>query len=250
MRQTSLIGEPDRRAKEPLAWRMAPRNLDEFIGQSHILGDGKLLRRMIEADQLSSIILFGPPGTGKTSLAKVIAATTQATFERINAVTAGVKDIKAVIEDAKNPLLTPSGRAVLFIDEIHRFNKAQQDALLPQVEDGTIVLIGATTENPFFEVNKALLSRSTVFQLFPLTQADILQMMDYALTDKERGFGNLSIRLTEEARLFIANVSDGDGRRALNALELAVLSTSPDADGNIIIDLETAADCMQRRSII
>ncbi|HHX37520.1 MAG TPA: replication-associated recombination protein A [Clostridiaceae bacterium] len=245
----SLGGEVNDRVKEPLAWRMAPRNLSEFIGQSHILGDGKLLRRMIEVDQLSSIILFGPPGTGKTSLAKVIAATTESTFKQLNAVTAGVKDIKLVIEDAQNPLLTPSGRAVLFIDEIHRFNKAQQDALLPQVEDGTIVLIGATTENPFFEVNKALLSRSTVFQLFPLTETDILTLLDHALSDKERGYGDLDIKLTTEARMFIANVSDGDGRRALNALELAVLSTPLNESGSIVIDLETAADCMQRRSI-
>ena len=169
---------------QPLAYRMAPQSLEEFIGQEHILGKGRLLRRMIEADRLSSIILFGPPGTGKTSLARVIAATTQVGFIKLNAVTSGVADIKRVIADAQNPLLTPAGRVVLFIDEIHRFNKAQQDALLPQVEDGTLILIGATTENPFFEVNKALISRSTVFQLQPLTEDEIRRILVQAMAPK------------------------------------------------------------------
>ena len=208
-----------------------------------------MLRRMIEADQLSSILLFGPPGTGKTSLAKVIAATTRSGFQRLNAVTAGVKEIKAVVEDARNLLLNPSGRIVLFIDEIHRFNKAQQDALLPHVEDGTLILIGATTENPFFEVNSALVSRSTVFQLYPLSNEDISRILDQALADEERGLGGLSVELKEDARAFICDLADGDARRALNALELAVLSTHPAADGTVVIDLETARDCMQRRSV-
>ena len=170
--------------KEPLAYRMSPRSLDEYVGQEHILGKGKMLRRMIEADRLSSIILFGPPGTGKTALARLIAHTTASGFSKLNAVTAGVADIKRVISDTQNPILNPSGRTVLFIDEIHRFNKLQQDALLPQVEDGTLILIGATTENPFFEVNKALISRSTVLALKPLTESDIIAILKMALSDK------------------------------------------------------------------
>ena len=172
--------------REPLAYRMCPRTLEEFVGQEDIVGKGKLLYRMIKADRISSIILYGPPGTGKTSLARIIASTTKTHFERLNAVTAGVKDIKKIVEDTQNTLINPKGRTVLFIDEIHRFNKAQQDALLPHVEDGTIILIGATTENPFFEVNKALISRSMVFMLKPLSEEDIRKIIYNALTDKER----------------------------------------------------------------
>ncbi len=234
---------------KPLAYRMSPRTLDEFVGQEHILGPNKLLRRMILADRLSSIILYGPPGTGKTSLARVIAARTESNFTRINAVTAGIADIKRVISDTQNPILTPSGRTVLFIDEIHRFNKSQQDALLPQVEDGTLILIGATTENPFFEVNKALISRSTVFQLQPLSVSDILQLLYMALEDEERGFGKYQVRITDEALHLVADRSNGDARIAFNALELAAITTSPDKDGNINIDVATVEDSMQKRSI-
>ena len=234
---------------KPLAYRMSPRTLDEFVGQEHILGHDKMLRRMIVADRLSSIILYGPPGTGKTSLARVIAARTKSGFTRLNAVTAGIADIKRVIADTQNPILNPSGRTVLFIDEIHRFNKTQQDALLPQVEDGTLILIGATTENPFFEVNKALISRSTVFQLQPLATADILRLLRMALADEERGFGRYPVQISEAALNLIADHSNGDARIALNGLELATITTTPDADGNIVIDATTVEDCMQKRSI-
>ena len=234
--------------REPLAYRMAPRTLDEFVGQRHILAPGKMLRRMVEADRLSSIILFGPPGTGKTSLARVIANTTAIQFQQLNAVTSGVADIKRVIADTKNPLLTPSGRTVLFIDEIHRFNKAQQDALLPHVEDGTLILVGATTENPFFEVNKALISRSTVFQLYPLTDEDILTILDCALDDEERGLASHALVLDDQAKAYIADLSNGDARIALNGLELAALTTPASADGNVYITVENVEECMQRRS--
>ncbi len=235
--------------KEPLAYRMSPRTLDEYVGQEHILGKGRMLRRMIEADRLSSIILFGPPGTGKTSLARVVAATTDMGFHRMNAVTSGVADIKRVIADTQNTFMNPSGRSVLFIDEIHRFNKAQQDALLPQVEDGTLVLIGATTENPFFEVNKALISRSTVFQLYPLTSEEILRILDMAVRDPERGLGKYPLDFDEDVLSGIADMSNGDARIALNAIELAAVTTPVDGDGRIHITPEVMADCMQKRSI-
>ena len=235
--------------KEPLAYRMSPRTLDEYVGQEHILGKGKMLRRMIEADRLSSIILYGPPGTGKTSLARLIAHTTASGFSKMNAVTAGVAEIKRVVSDTQNPILNPSGRTVLFIDEIHRFNKLQQDALLPQVEDGTLILIGATTENPFFEVNKALISRSTVLQLKPLNETDIVCILKMALSDKERGLGNELIEVADETLLQIANLSNGDARIALNAIELASVTTPPDATGTVRIDSKVLEDCMQKRSI-
>ena len=235
--------------KEPLAYRMSPRSLDEYVWQEHILGKGKMLRRMIEADRLSSIILYGPPGTGKTALARLIAHTTASGFSKMNAVTAGVGDIKRVISDTQNMILNPSGRTVLFIDEIHRFNKLQQDALLPHVEDGTLILIGATTENPFFEVNKALISRSTVLALKPLTEPDIIRILKMALDDKERGLGNELITITDEALSYIANLSNGDARIALRGLELASVTTPTDATGRVSIDAAVLEDCMQKRSI-
>ena len=234
---------------QPLAYRMAPRTLDEFVGQEHILGPGKMLRRMVLADRLASIILYGPPGTGKTSLARVIANTTHVGYQKLNAVTAGVADIKRIIADTQNPILCPAGRTLLFVDEIHRFNKAQQDALLPQVEDGTLILIGATTENPFFEVNKALISRSTVFQLQPLSEQHIRRIVEMALNDRERGLGQYPIQLEDAAMAMICNVSNGDARIALNALELAAVTTTPDGTGKIFIGTAVLEDCMQKRSI-
>lgn len=241
--------ESDTGKLQPLAYRMAPRTMDEFVGQEHILGPGKMLRRMVEADRLTSIILFGPPGTGKTSLARVIANTTKVGFHKLNAVIAGVADIKRIIADTQNPILNPSGRTLLFVDEIHRFNKAQQDALLPQVEDGTLILIGATTENPFFEVNKALISRSTVFQLQPLTEQEIRRILEMTLKDTERGLGQYSVSIDDKALDQICNMSNGDARIALNALELATVTTPPDADGTIVINQAVLEDCMQKRSI-
>lgn len=201
---------------KPLAYRMAPENLDEYVGQEHILGKDKMLYRLIKADRLSSIILWGPPGCGKTSLARVIAKTTKNKFEKLNAVAAGVSDIKRVVEDAKNILMNPSGKAVLFIDEIHRFNKLQQDALLPYVEDGTIILIGATTENPYFEVNKALISRSTVFKLEPLKKENILDVLKRALVDKTKGLGNCYIKVEDEVLEYIAELA---GRRCKGSIK-------------------------------
>ncbi len=234
---------------QPLASRMVPLTLREFVGQEHLLSENKLLWRMIEADRISSIILFGPPGTGKTSIAKIIASSTNTHYERLSAVTAGVSDIKRIIAETQNRIYNPSGRTLLFIDEIHRFNKAQQDALLPYVEDGTLILIGATTENPFFEVNKALISRSTVFQLFPLTEQNIETILRNALEDKERGLGYLNIRINPEAIRYIANVSNGDARIALNALELAAMTTLPDDRAVIHITTGTVTECMQQRSL-
>jgi len=229
---------------------MAPRNLDEYVGQEHIVGKGKLLRRMIEADRLSSVILFGPPGTGKTALARVIANCTTSKFRSINAVTSGVGDIKAVIEDAKNPLLSEGRKTVLFIDEIHRFNKLQQDALLPYVEDGTIILVGATTENPYFEVNKALVSRSTVLQLHSLTDDDIVKILKNAIQDKERGYGLTDIRISDSTLAKIAGLSGGDARNSLKALELAVITTPSGADGSMSITDEVVSECMQNRTVL
>lgn len=237
------------RKKEPLAFRMMPRTLDEFIGQEHIVGEGKLLNRMIKADRISSIILYGPPGTGKTSLARIIANTTKSVFYKLNAVTAGVKDIKQIIEEAENEFLNPSGRCVLFIDEIHRFNKSQQDALLPHVENGLVVLIGATTENPFFEVNKSLISRSTVFMLKPLSEENIIDILKQALNDKERGFGNIDIDIDQKSLLLLARLSGGDARIALNALELAVLTSETDQNGRYVINETVVEECIQKRAV-
>ena len=234
---------------KPLAYRMRPRNLDEYVGQEHILGKDKILYRTIKADRLSSIILFGPPGCGKTSLARVISETTKYKFTKLNAVTSGVADIKKVIEEAKNPFLNPTGKCILFIDEIHRFNKLQQDALLPFVENGTVILIGATTENPYFEVNKALISRSMVFKLEPLKKEDILKVLKMSLERKD-GLGEYNIEISEETLSKIAEISAGDVRTALNGLEIAVLTTDMDKDGKIKITNEIAAESMQRKKAI
>ena len=231
---------------KPLAYRMRPKSLEEFVGQEHVVGKDKLLYRTIKADRLSSLILWGPPGCGKTSLAKVISETTKYKFTKLNAVTSGVGDIKKAIEEADNPLLNPSGKCILFIDEIHRFNKLQQDALLPYVEDGTVILIGATTENPYFEVNKALISRSMVIKLEPLTVDDIFKVLKNALTNKD-GLGSFNIKVSDETLKTIAEVSGGDVRTALNGLEVAVLTTKMNADGVIEITNEIASQSLNKR---
>ena len=231
---------------KPLAYRVRPKSLDEFVGQEHILGKDKLLYRTIKADRLSSIILWGPPGCGKTSLAKVISETTQYKFTRLNAVTSGVSDIKNAVEEASNPLLNPSGKCILFIDEIHRFNKLQQDALLPFVEDGTVILIGATTENPYFEVNKALISGSMVIKLEPLEKKDIVKIIKNAITNKD-GLGNYNIKISDDTIEVIADIANGDVRTALNGIEVAVLTTKMNSDGIIEITNEIAAQSMQKR---
>lgn len=232
----------------PLAARMRPRTLDEVVGQEEIIGKGKLLYRAIQADRLSSIVLYGPPGVGKTTLAKVIANTTSADFHQVNATIAGKKDMEQVVETAKQNLGGYNRKTILFIDEIHRFNKAQQDYLLPFVEDGTLILIGATTENPYFEVNGALLSRSRIFELKPLTKENILTLIHRAFTS-DRGVKSYGADITEEAAEFLADVADGDARAALNAVELGVLTTQPSADGKIHIDLKVAEECIQKKSI-
>ncbi len=234
---------------QPLAYRVRPKNLDEFIGQEHIVGKDKLLYRTIKADRLSSLILWGPPGCGKTSLAKVISETTKYKFTKINAVTSGVSDIKRAIEEADNPLLNPSGKCILFIDEIHRFNKLQQDALLPYVEDGTVILIGATTENPYFEVNKALISRSMVFRLHELTTENVFTILKRALSS-EKGLKNYNIKIEDSTLEKIAETANGDVRTALNGLEVAVLTTPVEADGFIHITDEVAKECVQTRKAV
>lgn len=235
--------------KQPLAFRVTPKTLDDFIGQEEIVGKGKLLRRMIEADRMRPVILYGPPGTGKTALARIIAGTTKSNFEKINAVTSGVADIKRIINETKSSIMNVSGKTVLFIDEIHRFNKAQQDALLPSVEDGTIVLVGATTENPFFEVNKALISRSSVFMLKPLKPEHIKKILENALKNKKNGLGNYKIEIDSNSLEFISEVSSGDARIALNALELAVITTDVSKDGSIKINLDIMQSCIQKKAL-
>ncbi len=234
---------------EPLAYRMRPKTLEEYEGQEHVIAPGKILYRTIKADRLSSIILFGPPGCGKTSLAKVISETTKYKFYKINAVTAGIADIKKVVEETQNFMINPMGKSILFIDEIHRFNKLQQDALLPYVENGTIILIGATTENPYFEVNKALISRSMVIKLNPLTEENIYNILKRALTEKE-GLGEYNIKIEDSTLKKIADIANGDVRTALNGLEIAVLTTEMDKDGYINITDEIIKNSIQNRKAI
>ena len=235
--------------ESPLAARMRPRTLEEVVGQQHIIGKGTLLYRAIKADKLSSVIFYGPPGTGKTTLAKVIAGATSSEFTQINATTAGKKDMEEVVEKAKDRQGMYGKKTILFIDEIHRFNKSQQDYLLPFVEDGTVTLIGATTENPYFEVNGALISRSIIFELKPLSNEDIGNLLDRAVTDKERGMGAYDAVLDEDAKAFLAEYSGGDARHALNAIELGILTTERGEDGKIHITLDVAKECIQKRSL-
>ncbi|NNU75556.1 replication-associated recombination protein A [Clostridium estertheticum] len=244
-----LQAEKNLLKEAPLAERLKPGKLEDYVGQEHILGKGKLLWRAIKADKVTSLLLYGPPGTGKTSLAKVIANSTKSNFVRLNAVTDGLKELREVVTQAKNNLGMYNAKTILFIDEIHRFNKAQQDALLPFVEKGTLILIGATTENPYYEVNNALISRSMLFKLEPLNEENIKCIISRAIVDKESGFGNTNICMEEDASDYIASMANGDARRALNALELSVLTTDRDKDGIINITLEVAEECMQKKHI-
>lgn len=243
MRSTSQEKE------SPLAARLRPSTLEEVVGQQHIIGKDKLLYRAIKADKISSIIFYGPPGTGKTTLARVIAHTTSAEFTQINATVAGKKDMEAVIQTAKDSLGMYGKRTILFIDEIHRFNKGQQDYLLPFVEDGTIILIGATTENPYFEVNGALISRSVIFELKPLAREDIKELLRRAVYDREKGMGSYDAVLDGEAMEFLADIAGGDARHALNAIELGIMTTNRSQDGKIHITLEVAQECIQKRAV-
>ena len=236
--------------KGPLAERMRPLSLEYFVGQEHIIGDGKILNRAINADKLSSAIFYGPPGTGKTTLAKIIAEKTDNNFTTLNAVTSGIKDIKEKISYAVDELSIYNKRTILFIDEIHRFNKAQQDALLPYVENGTIILIGATTENPYFEVNPALISRSLVFEFRKITDDDIKSVLKKAISDKERGYGYKNVEVTEDALNLIINNSNGDVRKSLSALELGIETTPEDNNGVIKIDVEIAEECIQNKKVV
>lgn len=235
--------------ESPLAARMRPRTLDEVVGQEHIIGKDKLLYRAIQADRLSSIIFYGPPGTGKTTLAKVIANTTSAQFTQINATVAGKKDMEEVVEKAKDAQGMYGKKTILFIDEIHRFNKGQQDYLLPFVEDGTIILIGATTENPYFEVNGALISRSIIFELKPIPKDEVKKLLSKAVYDTDRGMGSFGATIDEDALDFLADIAGGDARHALNAIELGIMSTDRSEDGKIHITLEVAQECIQKRAV-
>ena len=231
----------------PLASRMRPVSIDEIVGQQHIIGKDKLLYRAIKADRLGSIILYGPPGVGKTTIARVIANTTNSHFCKLNATSAGIKDVEKIIEEAKFNQNAYHKGTILFIDEIHRFNKTQQDYLLPYVEDGIVILIGATTENPYFEVNNALLSRCRIFELKPLEKQDIIRLIDRTLTDQKRGLGNEKIIIDEDAKNFLADMASGDARSVLNALELAYLTTDKNKEGKIHISLEVAEECIQKK---
>lgn len=241
--------ETTKKKESPLASRLRPKTLEEVVGQQHIIGKDKLLYRAIKADKLSSIIFYGPPGTGKTTLAKVIANTTSANFTQINATVAGKKDMEEVVRQAKDNQGMYGKKTILFVDEIHRFNKGQQDYLLPFVEDGTLILIGATTENPYFEVNGALISRSSIFELKPLEKEDIRKLIMRALTDEERGMGSYHAIIDEDALEFLADICGGDARNALNAIELGVLTTERSEDGKIHITIDVVSECIQKRVV-
>lgn len=249
MNLLDYMSQQQKETESPLASRLRPRTLDEVVGQQHIIGKDKLLYRAIKADKLSSILFYGPPGTGKTTLAKVIANTTSASFLQINATSAGKKDMEEVVGKAKENLGAFGKKTILFIDEIHRFNKGQQDYLLPFVEDGTLVLIGATTENPYFEVNGALISRSIIFELKPLDKEDIKTLILRAVNDQERGLGSYQAEIDEDALDFLADMSGGDARTALNAIELGVLTTERNHEGKIHIDMQVAEECIQKRTL-
>jgi len=242
--------DADVRRLRPLAERMRPRNLDEYVGQTHILGPGQLLRRAIEADRIQSLIFYGPPGTGKTSLAQIIALQTSSKFERLSGVESNVADMRRVLSAAANRLENKGQSTILFVDEIHRFNKAQQDVLLPDVESGVIRLIGATTHNPFFFVNSPLVSRSQIFELRPLSEDEIFELLQRALIDADRGIGYLKIKIEKEAAWHIAKLADGDSRKALNSLEIAALTTAPESDGTIRITLAVAEQSIQKKAVV
>src|SRR5262245_2651904 len=252
-RETNLfrgVHEANLRKAQPLAARMRPRTLDEFVGQEHFLGPGKLLRRLLQADRLGSVIFYGPPGSGKTALAHVIAQHTKCRFRQVNAVAAGVKELRELLEEARAELANSGQRTILFVDEIHRFNRTQQDVLLPDVEEGRVILIGATTQNPFFAINSPLLSRSQIFTFQALTPDHIKTIMQRALADKERGLGSIEIRLASEALDFLAQICDGDARRALSAIEIGVLSSlGEDAKGPVNFTLEVAQESIQRKTM-
>jgi putative ATPase len=244
------VSAPDTFKNQPLAARMRPRHLDEYAGQEHILGQGQLLRRAIEADRIQSLIFYGPPGTGKTSLAQIIARQTKSKFERLSGVESNVADMRRVLSAAANRLKNTGATTILFIDEIHRFNKSQQDVLLPDVESGVIRLIGATTHNPFFFVNSPLVSRSQIFELRPLTEDDLFSLLQRALTDDQRGLGYLKVSADENALRHLAKLSDGDARKALNSLEIAALTTAPDQSGTIHLTLEVAEQSIQKKAVV
>ncbi len=240
------VEQAHQRQAQPLAARMRPRTLDEFVGQKHFLGEGKLLRRLLQADRLGSVIFYGPPGTGKTTLARLLATETRSAFRQLSAVTSGVKELRELLAEARQRLLSGGGKTVLFIDEIHRFNKAQQDVLLPEVEEGIVVLVGATTENPFFTINSPLVSRSRIFQFHPLSNDEIREILQRAMADRERGLGNRVIHMHPEALEFLIETSDGDARRALSALEVGVLSTDTDP---VEFTRQLAEESVQRKAI-